>query len=97
MSITLEGEIDGRRFENWMGMLLQLIGNDLFRYKGILAEAGEDRRVIFQGVHMLYEEKFDRPWGPEPRVNRFVFIGRNLKKDILTEGFRQCLVAESKS
>ncbi|MCC5875809.1 MAG: GTP-binding protein [Candidatus Sumerlaeia bacterium] len=92
VSIVLEGDLDPKKFEGWMNMLLQHVGNDLFRYKGILAIAGESNRIIFQGVHMLMEEKRDRPWGDQPRVNRFVFIGRNLEKDILHEAFRRCLV-----
>ena len=47
-----------------------------------------------QGVHALFEGSPDRKWGPEEaRVNRIVFIGRNLDKVKLQEGFKECLVA----
>ena len=35
-----------------------------------------------------------RPWAPgEARVNRLVFIGRNLQREELNESFRKCLVS----
>jgi len=35
---------------------------DIFRMKGILTIAGEDQRFVFQGVHMLFDGRADRPW-----------------------------------
>jgi G3E family GTPase len=48
-------------------------------------------RFVFQGVHMLMDGRPDRPWGAEPRRNTLVFIGRNLDRKELNEGFRACL------
>ena len=50
-----------------------------------------DKRIIFQGVHMLFEGKFDRAWGKEERHNNLVFIGRDLSRDFLNMGFKACL------
>jgi len=47
---------------------------------------------VFQGVHMLFDGRPDREWGKEPRHNSFIFIGRNLDRAGLTEGFMRCLV-----
>ena len=33
------------------------------------------------------------PWGDKPRVNRLIFIGKNLSRDELKAGFESCLVA----
>ena len=53
---------------------------------------GSERRFVFQGVHMLFDGKEDRPWRPgEPRQSQLVFIGRNLDRTELTAGFRACL------
>ena len=41
---------------------------------------------------MLVGGTFDRPWGDEPRRCTLVFIGRNLDRTSLVEGFRSCLV-----
>jgi G3E family GTPase len=59
--------------------------------KGVFSIAGSDERFVFQGVHMTFDGRADRPWGEEPRVNTVVFIGRNLKREELTEGLRACL------
>lgn len=47
-----------------------------------------------QGVHMLFEGMPDRRWREgELRRSRMVFIGKDLDKALIEEGFRDCLVA----
>jgi hypothetical protein len=41
---------------------------------------------------MLFDAKFDRPWGKDPRTNTLVFIGKSLDRAALNEGFKSCLV-----
>jgi G3E family GTPase len=60
--------------------------------KGILSIQGSTDRYVFQGVHMLFDGRTDRPWGDQPRHNSMIFIGRNLNRAELNEGFRKCLV-----
>jgi G3E family GTPase len=85
------GTVNPEAFNAWLGKLLREKGTDIFRTKGILNVAGQDRRWVFQGVHMLLDGRADRPWGDEPRVNDLVFIGRNLDRAALQQGFRACL------
>jgi len=92
VGIAIPGEIDGKRFQEWVSVLLREKGADIFRSKGIVAIKGEPARWVFQGVHMLFGGSADRPWGDEPRHNTMVFIGRNLDRQALTSGFRACLV-----
>jgi G3E family GTPase len=66
-------------------------GVDIFRMKGTLAVRGDDRRFVFQGIHMLFEGRPDQPWGTRKRENQMVFIGRNLDREELVAGFRACL------
>jgi G3E family GTPase len=40
---------------------------------------------------MMFDGRPDRPWGKEARHNALVFIGRNLDRAGLNEGFRACL------
>jgi G3E family GTPase len=85
------GPLDGKKFNAWLGGLLKSRGTDLFRMKGIVEVAGEPRRVVFQGVHMMFEGRPDRPWEPgEDRSSLLVFIGRNLDRDELLRGLRSC-------
>jgi G3E family GTPase len=91
VGITLPGDLDGKKLNEWLQELLMTRGPDIFRTKGVLSVKGDDRRFVFQGVHMLFDGRPDRPWGHEPRANKLVFIGRNLDRARLTEGFRSCL------
>ncbi|HEY4024857.1 MAG TPA: GTP-binding protein [Candidatus Dormibacteraeota bacterium] len=95
VGLTIPGDLDPKRLNAWMGGLLQTQGPDIFRMKGVLSIAGDDRRFVFQGVHMLFDGRPDRPWGESARENRLIFIGRNLDRAALTEGFKGCLVNAS--
>ena len=76
----------------WLSKLLSEKGVDIFRMKGFLSLSGESDRFVFQGVHMLFDGKPDRPWGDLARKNQLVFIGRNLDKENMYKGFKACLV-----
>ncbi len=91
VGITLPGDVDKRKLNGWLRGVLRGMGPDIFRMKGILSIQGEDHRFVFQGVHMLFDGQADRPWGKEPRHNSLIFIGRNLNRKALTEGFAACL------
>jgi len=91
VGIQQPGELDGRRLNEWIATLLRTKGNDIYRMKGVLSVKGSTKRLVFQGIHMLFDAKFDREWGGEPRVNTLVFIGKNLDRAALNEAFRGCL------
>ncbi|MFF3075104.1 CobW family GTP-binding protein [Kitasatospora sp. NPDC057904] len=92
VGIDLPGELNEARLNAWLGQLLRTQGADIFRSKGILAIAGDERQYVFQGVHMLLEGENGRKWrADETRRNRLVFIGRNLDRAALNEGFANCL------
>jgi len=91
VGITAPGDLDEKKLSDWLGTLLRTKGQDIFRMKGILAVKGRDMRFVFQGVHMLMDGRPDRSWGTEPRHNTLIFIGRNLDRKELNEGFKSCL------
>lgn len=92
VALVAEGALDGDKLNNWLAELLQTQGPDIFRMKGILNIAGEENRFVFQGVHMLFEGKPERPWKDgETRKNQLVFIGRNLDETQLKQNFLACL------
>lgn len=92
VGITDAGELDPQRLNDWISRLLQTQGNDIYRSKGVLSVKGSSKRLVFQGVHMLFDAKFDREWkDDENRTNTLIFIGKDLNRTALTEGFKACL------
>ena len=91
-SIDKDGDLDEQKLQAWISKLLREKGVDIFRMKGFLSIAGESNRFVFQGVHMIFSGKPDRPWGSLPRRNQLVFIGRNLDEKEMRKGFEDCLV-----
>ena len=82
--------LDLERVEEFLGSMVQVYGQKLMRYKGILNIKGQDRRIVFQGVHMLMGVDYAGAWRDgQPRESRMVFIGRDMPKDVLLEGLHQ--------
>lgn len=93
LSLEIEGEMDLERLDAWMNMLTMLQGNHLYRMKGLLNLGGEERLFVFQAVFSMLQGNFGRLWkNGEKRTNKFVFIGKNLNKQLLEDGFKACLV-----
>lgn len=85
--------LDAARVLAFLDIMVRDYGKDLLRYKGILNIAGCDKKVIYQGVHMLMTETFGNPWRPhEAKVSSLVFIGRNLPKQDMLEALESCRV-----
>jgi G3E family GTPase len=91
VALTLTRPLDGRKATQWLNDVLQAQGPDILRAKGILDVKGEDRRLVFQAVHMILDGEFQRAWKPdETRYSRMVFIGRNLDEAQLRRGLEAC-------
>jgi G3E family GTPase len=91
VSLRLDRPVDSNQISAWLSDLLARQGPDILRAKGILDVKDEDRRLVFQAVHMILEGELQRPWGEgEERYSRMVFIGRNLDEAELKAGFEAC-------
>ena len=90
-SVTIDGPVNPDRFRMWISGVLREKGQDILRSKGVLAVEGEERRLVFQGVHMLMDSNWGQPWrGGDSRTSKLVFIGRHLDAAALERGFRAC-------
>jgi G3E family GTPase len=84
ISFSFEGSLSAEGFQAWMEALNRHPRMQLYRYKGIINLEGDDDRIVFQGVHQLFESDSDRPWrSDEVRLNQFVFIGKNLDEELI--------------
>ena len=93
VSMSLDKPLDSNRARAWVSSIASDLGQDILRWKGILHIAGQDRRLVFQGVHMLLDVDLQRPWrDDEVRVSRAVFIGRDLPAERLKAGFEACVI-----
>jgi G3E family GTPase len=91
VALQSDAPMDGERISAWLNALVASKGADILRSKGIIDVAGDERRLVFQSVHMLLEGDFQRPWRPgEARSSRLVFIGRHLDRALLAAGFARC-------
>ncbi|KAH9715420.1 CobW C-terminal domain-containing protein [Citrus sinensis] len=79
VSIVCEGNLDLDKANMWLGTLLMERSEDIYRMKGLLSVRGMNGRFVFQGPD-------------EPRVNKIVFIGKNLNGQELEKGFKACLL-----
>lgn len=76
-SFRIERPFDVKKLETLIGELADR--EKIYRSKGILSVAGNDRRAVFHGVNNRFHIFWDRPWAPgEPRMSQLVFIGKNL-------------------
>ena len=88
VALTLDRPVDGAKVTRWLNEVLQAQGPDILRAKGILDVKGEEKRLVFQAVHMMLEGDLQREWLPgDKRYSRMVFIGRNLDEAKLRQGF----------
>jgi G3E family GTPase len=88
VSLRLDKPVDANAVTRWLNELLAAQGPDILRAKGIIDVKGEDKRLVFQAVHMILEGDLQRDWKPgEERYSRMVFIGRNLDEAKLKAGF----------
>jgi len=91
VALEIPGEVDPNKFMPWVNALAQSDGQNFLRWKGILAFKGEDRRFVFQGVHMILDGDLQREWkADEARRSKLVFIGKELDEAKLRKGFEAC-------
>ena len=94
LSMRIEGDVNPELFMPWINKIVQDMGPEILRSKGILSFPDEPKRFVFQGVHMILDGDLQREWKPdEKRESKLVFIGRHLKQDELRRGFMACAAA----
>jgi G3E family GTPase len=92
VSLKTDKPLDPDKFFPWVQNLVQTEGPSILRSKGILSFTNDDKRFVFQGVHMILDGDHQRPWNKdEKRDSRIVFIGRNLPEEKIRQGFEGCI------
>lgn len=95
LSLVSDRPLDPTKFFPWIQDVTQKLGVDIMRMNGIIAFKNDPDRFVVQSVHMLLEGGHQRRWKKgEPRASRLVFIGRNLPKEALRDGFDRAVSRE---
>lgn len=96
VGIQFKGDLHAQYFNLYMMDLLKYRKADLYRTKGLLSFHGQTSKFVFQGVHeQINFGPAKEPWKDgEERINKFVFIGKNLNRDQLVNGLMECLYKE---
>src|ERR1700734_2235380 len=92
ISLNTDKPLNPDKFFPWVQELVQTEGPNILRCKGILSVKDDDRRFVFQGVHMILDGDHQRPWQDgEKRQSRACYILRNLPGKKITEAFESCV------
>jgi G3E family GTPase len=90
-SFVLEGgELDFAKTDTFLEELIEVHGNDMLRYKGILAIKNEPNRFIVQGVHKVAGFDLGAAWGDDEHKSLIVIIGRDLPREEIQAKFLLC-------
>lgn len=95
VACRMEGDVNIEVLQSWISRLIEEDGANLYRYKGVMAVKGMEKKFVFQGVGMLFSGGFEGKWKTdEVHESRFIFIGKNLDKEFLQVGFDACRVTK---
>ena len=93
-AFIIPGSFDLDKFNLWIRNFLYFNRTRVFRVKGIISFDDQPVKYIFQAVRDNYMFEPGTEWGNETRVNKLVFIGKQLNHDMLEDNLYQTL-AES--
>jgi len=100
ITLDIDGDVNPTKLDTFLQHLLwEKDVNDtsghsmeIYRLKGVVSVPGEDRRVLVQAVHELYQTIPTTNWmEAESKKNTVVFIGRYLDNAVLQKHFCACL------
>jgi G3E family GTPase len=82
------GRVDIKRIGQFVERLIETHGNDMLRYKGILAIKDNPAKLIVQGVHKVVGFDYGKEWRDDERQrSQLVIISRKLPFDSLMQEF----------
>lgn len=91
VALTFPEPVHPDRLNYWLQMSFLMEGMNVFRGKGILNIENSKNRYLFQSVYMMFEGRFDKPWGEETPENKMVFIGQNLNAERLEKSLKNAI------
>ena len=91
-SFTFEQDFDFQKFYQWATVLLTFQSGRIYRIKGVISFSGHEEKMVFQSVKNRFLLTPAEKWEVDAHRNsRMVFIGKELRKDMLEKHLKQCL------
>jgi len=91
LSLSTDKQLNPSLIANYLSMVVDHYGEDLLRFKGVLALQGDERPYVVNGVHMMVDADYAGAWKDgETPTSRMVFIGKNLPKADLQRNWEAC-------
>lgn len=84
-------QIEIRSLEHHLYAFLVFQAKDVYRIKGIINCANYERKVIIQSVGKSVALTMGELWADEPRENRIVIIGKQIKIQGFEKMFKSCI------
>lgn len=96
LAIEFPGVINHSLLEMFLSTLVMRYRGELYRGKGVIVIKSQPKKVFFQNVYETFDFELGGDWPQnkkeEERLNQFVFIGKNLNKELIEKGLKQCLL-----
>ncbi|MDE8103467.1 GTP-binding protein [Erysipelothrix rhusiopathiae] len=86
LTLYAENPLSFSDFKDWLVELVELMGHDLLRYKGILSVEGLEASIVVQGVGSTF--MIDYGDEIDDFRSHFVVIGRNINVDKIQTSFK---------
>ncbi len=96
ISIEMEGVIDPETFQLFLNTLYLKYRNRLFRMKGVVHFENQPHCILVQGVNDQLEFKKGAIKEGD-QTNKLVFIGVQLKKEVILKSLQNCLASNVRS
>lgn len=85
---TFQQPLSEGRFEGWLQMMMQLMGHNMLRIKGIIHLKGCPGPMIVHGVqHIFHPAAFLPAWPDENRDSKLVFITYDIDREVIERTF----------
>jgi G3E family GTPase len=92
MVFDFDNSFDFMKFNYLLGEIANFFGKDLYRIKGFIDADGMENRMIVQSVAYSHVWQKGREWqAGETRKSKLVFIGKNIKRDLIQIQLDMCL------
>lgn len=73
----------------WLDILMDFVGSNILRIKGILNVEGQDQPLVVHGVQHIFHPPVPLPaWPSKDHRSRLIFITRDVEQDIIETIFR---------